>query len=80
MVTVLLATCFVYYRVCDAVGFPLAWSFLMGLLPAWPFAVWAERGTGRMAWLVRVVCFILGFSICYWTGAGFIAWKETLAD
>ena len=63
-----LALCFGYYELCKNVGLATGWTFLMGLLPAYPFAVLAAR---RSSWWG-----VVGFVVYYWGSVGFIVWKS----
>lgn len=47
---------FAYYEACRAVGMFLAWAFLFGLLPAFPFTWLAVRSSSRQAkpWLIAL--------------------------
>jgi hypothetical protein len=67
-----------YWRLCQSVFFPPGVTFLTGLLPAIPFAVWAvwlshRRGPGWQGFGVAV----LGFTVFFWSSALVFAWRIT---
>lgn len=76
-----LAMCWLYYHACQQLGLATAWAFLIGFLPAWPFAVLAARAwVASAGWWRRVVWLVVAFSIFYWSGGAFIAWKTAIAE
>jgi hypothetical protein len=52
-----------------------------GLLPAFPFGVLAARAWVRPAasWQ-RLAWLLAAFSIFYWSGGAFIAWKTAIGE
>ncbi len=67
-----------YFELCRTVGMFIAWVFLFGLLPAFPFAVLAVRAEAqghRRALSAFLV--LLAFAVFFWSCAAFLAWKET---
>jgi hypothetical protein len=68
-----LALCYGYYRLCIAVGYFMAWSFLAGFLPAAPAALVAARARNR--WL-RAAGDAAGFAIYFWTSGMLPGWKS----
>jgi outer membrane protein assembly factor BamB len=67
-----LTGCYGYYRLCLAVGYVMAWSFLTGFVPAAPAAIIAART--RRPWL-RTFADVVGFSVYFWTSGLFPGWK-----
>jgi outer membrane protein assembly factor BamB len=63
--------CGLYFAGCRAVGMPVGWYFLMGLVPATPFAV-ASAYLGRRR-IVADVSFVAGFSALLW-GTAIVWW------
>jgi hypothetical protein len=54
--------CYGYYRLCMAVGYAMAWGFLVGFLPALPFAVRATRvANPKRRWLIDGLSFVVYF-------------------
>lgn len=44
----LVAACAAYYDLCRLLNLPMAWVFLIGLIPSWPLAVPLARRLGRI--------------------------------
>jgi hypothetical protein len=57
-----------YYRLCIVVGYAMAWGFLVGFVPALPFAVVANRISNRKR---RCTVDFLGFTV-YFFASGWI--------
>jgi len=70
--TIFLLLCFGYYRLCPAVGYVMAWTFLAGFAPAAPAAILATRT--RRLWL-RAAADLLGFAAYFWLSGMLPAWK-----
>jgi outer membrane protein assembly factor BamB len=71
-----IALCYGYYRLCLAVGFPLAWGFLGGYVPALPIALVANRvWSQRLRWLLDVI----SFAVYFWISAYLPGWKARLS-
>jgi hypothetical protein len=67
------AMCYGYYRLCVVVGYAMAWGFLLGFVPALPFAVLASRtSNARLRWLLDIV----GFVVYFWASALFPSVKD----
>jgi hypothetical protein len=68
---------YVYVELCRAAGMFIAWSFLFGLLPAFPLALLAARAEsrGRPLWAVAAWT-ALAFSTLFWSGPALLAWKD----
>jgi len=67
-----IAICYGYYRLCMAVGFAMAWGFLLGFVPALPLALFANRiANPKLRWLLDG----LGFAVYFWTSALFPGYK-----
>jgi hypothetical protein len=73
MTLLFLAVCYGYYRLCMAVGYVMAWSFLAGFLPAAPAAVVAARAR---KWWVRAAAEVAGFSIYFMVSGLLPGWKD----
>lgn len=63
MVLLFVLFCYGYYELCRAVGVFIAWGFLLGFLPAFPFAVWGARGQAFRQGLG----FLVAFTVYFWT-------------
>jgi hypothetical protein len=81
VVLAFLAMCWLYYHACAQLGLATAWAFLIGFLPAWPFAVSAARcSVAGGAWWRRAAWSAAAFTVFYWSGGAFIAWKTSIAE
>jgi hypothetical protein len=71
------AVCYGYFELCKAGGMFVTWSFLIGFLPAFPFAFLSARAemNGRRL-PVRAAWMILAFGIFFWSFAGVMWWKQ----
>ncbi|QEL19043.1 outer membrane protein assembly factor BamB family protein [Limnoglobus roseus] len=69
--------CYGYYRLCLAVGFAMAWGFLIGFFPAAPFAVAAARLKNKWLWGLAEV---LGFAVYFWSSGLVPGWKDGWAE
>jgi hypothetical protein len=67
-----LGLCYGYYRLCLAVGYPVAWGFLAGFLPAALPAVLAARGR---RWWLRAPAEAVAFAVYFWAGGLLPGWK-----
>jgi hypothetical protein len=65
--------CCGYFRLCLAVGYAMAWSFLGGFVVAAPFALIAVRAQRR--W-VRWGANAIGFTIYFWVSGLMPGWKQ----
>jgi outer membrane protein assembly factor BamB len=68
-----LALLYGYYRLCVEMGYPMAWGFLAGFLPAAPMAVLAARS--QRSWLV-VLADITAFAVYFWVSGLLPGWKD----
>jgi outer membrane protein assembly factor BamB len=64
--------CYGYYRLCLLVGYAIAWTFLVGFVPAAPLAVMAERT--RRRWL-RLLLEVAAFVVYFWFSGAVPGWK-----
>jgi hypothetical protein len=75
-VLLFLVECAAYYFACDRLSTPAGWGFLVGLLPAWPFAVRSAKAAfaGER---VREALFwdFAAFSCYFWLSGIFTVWK-----
>ncbi|MCI0685007.1 MAG: hypothetical protein L0Y71_23160 [Gemmataceae bacterium] len=81
VVLAFLAMCWLYYVACQQLGLATAWAFLIGFLPAWPLAAPAARSwVARASWWRRGAWLAAAYSVFYWSGGAFIAWKTAIAE
>jgi hypothetical protein len=66
-----------YFELCKAVGTYISWSFLCGLLPAFPVTLLAARASlqARPLWQ-QAAWSLLGFTLFFWTAEGIFLWKQ----
>jgi hypothetical protein len=71
------ALCYGYYRLCMAVGYAMAWGFLVGFVPALPFGVFANRiANQKLRWLLDG----LGFVVYFWISALIPGFKDAWGE
>jgi hypothetical protein len=75
-----LALAYGYFLACQQLGLSILWSFLIGALPAWPFAVLAAKARPPARSWSRPLWVTLAYSAFFWTAAAFIAWKTMIAE
>jgi hypothetical protein len=65
-----------YFELCWTIGMFIAWSFLFGLLPAFPLAMLAARAEahGRPLWTIAWWS-LLGFAALFWGGPALLLWR-----
>lgn len=74
-VTFLVGVCGAYFFACKAAGVPIAWSFLVGLPVAAPFAALSSKAaTSGHRW-VALGWNVMGFAALFGAGIGFLALK-----
>jgi outer membrane protein assembly factor BamB len=73
--------CGLYFAACQMVGMPIGWYFLMGLVPATPFALLSARLRRRSRDVasrgLAVLSFLAGFSALLWGTELVWMWKST---
>jgi outer membrane protein assembly factor BamB len=76
-VAVFLLVAYAFFELCKSVGMFVGWSFLIGFLPAFPFALLAVRA--RMApsrrWITAGWT-TLAFTAFFWSCQGLLLWKS----
>jgi len=73
----MLSVGYIYFALCEQLGLSILWSFLMGVLPACPFAIAAARSSRG---LIRAVWLWAAFTVFYWSAAAFLGWKALRAE
>lgn len=65
-----------YFELCQRIGMFVAWYFLVGFLPAFPFTFLAVRGE-RKHWpiWVRAVWTFFAFTMFFWSAQALFLWK-----
>jgi hypothetical protein len=71
------AVCYAYFELCKSAGMFVIWSFLIGFLPAFPFAWLSARAEiNRRRLAVRAGWTMLAFGVFFWSFVGVIWWKQ----
>jgi hypothetical protein len=67
-----------YFELCKLVGMFVAWSFLIGFLPAFPITAWAVRAQMQKnpGWMCAAWT-LLAFAVFFWSAQGFLLWKTS---
>lgn len=73
--TLFVALCYGYFRLCMAVGYAVAWGFLGGFVLALPIAVIANRVERS---IIRWPLEVLSFAVYFWISAFIPGWKDRM--
>jgi len=71
-----LIVCVCYYLLCGRLFIVAGWGFLVGFLPAWPFALVAARRSALSRHPLRTALWdLLAFVVYFWSSGLFTIWK-----
>jgi hypothetical protein len=74
----MVATIAAYYDLCRLLNLPMAWVFLIGLVPSWPLAVPLARRLGSIRGvLVHTLWASAAFALFFWASAAWL-WVHNL--
>lgn len=76
LVFLFLIVCVGYYLLCGRLFIVAGWGFLVGFLPAWPFALIAAKQALVSRHLPRALLWdLLAFVVYFWSSGLFTIWK-----
>jgi hypothetical protein len=78
-IAALLVAVLAYFELCQAVGMFIGWSFLAGLLPAFPLTWAAVSCAGRQRHRAAVLLTLLAFTTFFWSAQVLFLWQAARA-
>src|SRR5262249_12682516 len=75
VVLLFVVLCLAFYRLCLDAGYPMAWTFLTGFVPAAPAAVVAVRARRWWLWTPAEA---VSFTAFFWVAGLLPGWKDSL--
>jgi hypothetical protein len=75
-----LALCLGYFLTLRSQSLPHEWVFLIGLLPAAPFAWWWKRNQPTAGPIKEAFLTLAGFSTLFWTSAAWAPLRQAIAN
>ena len=77
---IFLGVCVGYFELCKTVGLVMGWTFLVGFLPSWPFALQAARSLKQDRRWLQAFWSFLAFSAYFWSSGLFPTLKTSLSE
>ncbi|MBI3409509.1 MAG: PQQ-binding-like beta-propeller repeat protein [Planctomycetes bacterium] len=73
----LLLVAYAYFELCKFIGMFIAWTFLIGFLPASPFTFLAVRAADKQKRLFAIAWTLVAVTAFFWSAQALLLWKQS---